>query len=86
MEGPRLRGVYGRRAGALSEFGYSEGLRKLGWKWDDASLELWLKDPEAVAPDTDMSFRVPDAAERKAVIGFLRGLGQAAGPRDRTAN
>jgi cytochrome c len=29
QEGPKLRGVYGRRAAGVPQFGYSEGLKKL---------------------------------------------------------
>jgi cytochrome c len=74
-EGPRLRGVYGRKAASVPDFTYSEGLKKAGIRWDDASLDRWLSDPEAMAPDTDMAFRLTDAEERKAVIAYLKGLG-----------
>jgi len=74
-EGPRLRGVYGRTAASVPGFDYSEGLRKAGIRWNDASLDRWLTDPEAVAPDTDMAFRLADGEERKAVISYLKSLG-----------
>jgi len=74
-EGPRLRGVYDRKAAGLNEFGYSDALRKLGLRWDDASLDRWLSDPDAMAPDTDMAFRVNDTGERKAVVAYLKSLG-----------
>jgi cytochrome c len=74
-EGPRLRGVYGRKAASSPEFAYSEALKKLGIRWDDASLDKWLSDPDAMAPDTDMAFRLADGKERKAVIAYLKSLG-----------
>jgi cytochrome c len=74
-EGPRLRGVYGRVSGSLQSFPYSDGLKKAAILWDDQSLERWLTNPEAVVPDTDMAFHVGDAAERKAIIEYLRSLG-----------
>ncbi|MDP9171749.1 MAG: c-type cytochrome [Acidobacteriota bacterium] len=74
-EGPRLRGVYGRRAAGGAGFSYSDSLKKLNVRWDDASLDKWLISPDAMAPDTDMSFRLADAAERKAVIAYLKSLG-----------
>jgi cytochrome c len=73
-EGPRLRGVYGHKAAAVPEFGYSEALKKAGIQWDDASLERWLRDPDAMVPDTDMAFRLSDGEERKAVIAYLKSL------------
>jgi cytochrome c len=74
-EGPRLRGVYGRKAAGVPGFSYSDSLRKLNTRWDDASLDRWLNDPDAMAPDTDMAFRLADGAERKAVIAYLKSLG-----------
>jgi len=74
-EGPRLRGVYGSRAASAPGFAYSEALKKAGIRWDDANLDRWLSDPDAMAPDTDMAFRLPDAQERKAVIEYLKSLG-----------
>ncbi len=74
-EGPRLRGIYGRKAGGVQEFTYSDALKKLNLHWDDTSLDRWLADPDAMAPDTDMAFRLSVAEERKAVIAWLRTQG-----------
>jgi cytochrome c len=73
-EGPRLAGVYGRKAGSVPGFTYSAGLKNLGVTWDDAMLEKWLSDPDRVKPDNNMSFSVPKAAERRDVIAFLKSL------------
>lgn len=73
-EGPRLRGVYGRKAASVADFPYSEALKKVSIRWDDATLERWLTDPSAMAPDTDMEFRLTDSEERKAVIAYLKSL------------
>ena len=70
-EGPRLAGVYGRRAGSVSGFTYSAGLKKSGVTWDEATLEKWLSDPDRMVPDNNMSFSVPKAAERQDVIAYL---------------
>jgi cytochrome c len=74
-EGPRLRGVYGRKAAGAPGFAYSEALKKAGIRWDEASLDRWLRDPDAMVPDTDMAFRLADGDERKAVIAYLKSLG-----------
>ena len=73
-EGPRLRGVYRRKAAGVQDFGYSDALRKLKVRWDEKSLDRWLSDPYAMAPDTDMAFRLMDREERKAVIAYLKSL------------
>jgi len=73
-EGPRLRGVYGRKAAGVVEFGYSESLTKLNVRWNDETLDRWLADPNAMAPETDMEFRLSSPDERKAVIAYLRSV------------
>jgi cytochrome c len=73
-EGPRLRGVFGRQSAAVSDFPYSDALKKLNLRWDDDRLDRWLTDPDAMAPDTDMAFHLNSAEERKAVIAYLKSL------------
>jgi cytochrome c len=71
-EGPRLAGVFGRKAGNVAGFTYSARLKKSGITWDDATLEKWLSDPDLMVPDNDMSINVPKAAERQDLIAFLK--------------
>ena len=71
-EGPRLRNVYGRKAGSVSTFKYSDALKSAQFTWNDTLLEKWLTSPESVVTDTDMDFSVPKAEERAAIIRFLR--------------
>jgi cytochrome c len=73
-EGPRLRGIYGRKSASVPGFGYSEALKKTSIRWDNQSLDRWLTDPDAMVPDTDMAFRLSDSEERKAVIDYLQTL------------
>jgi cytochrome c len=73
-EGPRLRGVYGRAAAAVESFEYSGALRQAHVKWDDATLDKWLSDPDSVAAGADMAFRMKSAEERAAVIAYLRDI------------
>jgi cytochrome c len=71
-EGPRLRNVYGRTAGSISTFNYSDALKSAHVTWDDVSLDKWLTDTESLVPDNDMSFHVPKADERADIIRFLK--------------
>jgi cytochrome c len=71
-EGPRLRGVYGRQAGSVADFNYSDQVKALKVTWDDVSLDRWLTNPDAVAPDNDMAFHVSNPQERADIIQFLR--------------
>jgi cytochrome c len=71
-EGPRLAGVYGRKAGSVAGFDYSAGLKSSGIIWTDATLEQWLSDPDMVVKDNNMDFRVPKAEERRDLIAYLK--------------
>jgi len=73
-EGPRLRGVYGRKAANVPGFVYSDAIKKLNLQWNDETLDRWLSNPDAMAPDTDMGFKLSSADERKAVITYLKSL------------
>ena len=73
-EGPRLRGVLGRRAGSVQGFQYSDPLRKSGITCDEASLNQWLENSQALVKDNDMEFRVTNAAERAAILAYLKSL------------
>jgi cytochrome c len=71
-EGPRLAGVYGRKAGSIGGFTYSAGLKHSGVTWNDAMLEKWLSDPDLMVPDNNMSFSVPKAEDRRDLIAYLK--------------
>jgi len=71
-EGPRLSGVFGRAAGSVPTFSYSDAVKKSGVTWDAAALDKWLTEPVAFIPDSNMAFRVVDAGERSAIIAYLK--------------
>ena len=71
-EGPRLSGVYGRKAGSIAGFSYSKGLKNSGITWTDETLERWLSDPDMMISDNNMSFSVPRAEERRDLTAFLK--------------
>ena len=74
-EGPKLRGVFGTRAGTLSStFEYSDALKASNVTWDAASLNQWMADPEKIIPKSNMFFRVPRAPERADVVAYLQQL------------
>ena len=71
-EGPRLRGVYGRVAGSVDSFQYSDALKKSKITWTEATLDKWLTDTEKLVPDNDMSFHVEKPDERGDIIAYLK--------------
>jgi cytochrome c len=44
--GAQHRNVIGRKAGAVAAYDYSPAPRASTVRWDEASLNLWLADPE----------------------------------------
>ncbi|MFG1423341.1 c-type cytochrome [Roseixanthobacter liquoris] len=70
--GPSLAGVYGRAAGKVEGARYSPGMHAAAVTWDDASLEAYLANPRDVVPGSTMTFALRDAAQRQAVIAYLR--------------
>jgi cytochrome c len=71
-EGPRLAGVFGRKAGTVPGFEYSAGLKNSGITWNEATLEKWLNDPDSMVKDTTMDFHVPKAQERSDLIAYFK--------------
>ena len=74
--GPTLRGIFGRRAGTLDGFDYSQSLRDAGRNglvWNAETLDRFLEDPEALVQGIRMGgVRLRDAAERRTLIRWLQ--------------
>ena len=73
-EGPRLGGVYGRIAGSVDSFQYSDALKNSKIKWAEDTLDKWLTDTEKLVPNNDMTFHVEKADERREIIAYLKSL------------
>jgi cytochrome c len=71
-EGPRLGGVYGRKAGSVDSFSYSDALKNSNITWNEEFLQKWLTDSEQLVPNNNMTFRVENADERLAIIAYLK--------------
>jgi cytochrome c len=71
-EGPRLGGVYGRAAGTVRSFQYSDALRKSRIIWGEDALDKWLTDPEQLVPNNDMAFHLEKEEERREIIAYLK--------------
>lgn len=73
--GPSLAGVYGRKAGAVAGFQYSDAMKGSGLAWNAGNLDTFLANPAGKVPGTLMGFAgIKDAAQRKAVIAYLKTL------------
>lgn len=54
--GPSLAGLFGRRAGSVPGFKYSEGLRNAGFDWNEDTLDTWIAGPRQFVRGTRMAF------------------------------
>jgi cytochrome c len=71
--GPNLHGVFGRKAGSLPGFAYSEGLKNSGIVWDADKINTWITNPRKVVPDTKMAFLgVSNETVRANIIAYLQ--------------
>ncbi len=83
LTGPSLAAIWGHRSGTVGGFGrYSAALKRAGITWGAATLDQWLARPEAVVPDTTMTFPgVPDARQRADLIAYLKAVAEGRAPR-----
>ncbi|MBO6562795.1 MAG: c-type cytochrome [Nisaea sp.] len=74
--GPHLNRIFGRVAGSIEGFRYSEGLVRAGADglvWDADNLDIYLENPKNLVSKTRMNFAgMPDPADRSHVLAYLR--------------
>jgi len=73
--GPNLHGLFGRKAGSVVGFNYSEAIKASGIVWDDETLAKFLRDPKDSLPGNRMAF--PGIEDDAIVHDLLRQLKQA---------
>jgi len=71
--GPQLNGLFGRRAGATTDYGYSDAMKHADIVWNEQTLAAFLRDPDKVVPGTRMRFwGISDEREMAALLAHLR--------------
>lgn len=73
--GPNLNGVFGRKAGTVAGFAYSDAMKNSGIVWDDDTLAKYLRDPKEALPGNRMSF--PGITDEAILHDLLQSLKQA---------
>jgi cytochrome c len=72
LVGPNLFGVVGRAVGKAAGFQYSPALADAKDRWDEKTLDLFLKAPASARPGTTMPFTgLRNDRDRAAVMCFL---------------
>ncbi len=73
--GPTLKGVFGRKAGAVPGFRYSRAMQRANIVWDDKTLDAYLDRPQQQVPGNTMPFAgIADAKQRADLVAYLQTL------------
>jgi cytochrome c len=82
--GPRLDGLFGRRAGAVPGFSYSRSMARMGadgLTWTLETLDAYIENPKALVSGTRMAYRgMADGTARGDLMAYLRDFSDR--PRD----
>lgn len=71
--GPSLHGLFGRRAGSVEGFAYSDAMRQSGLIWNEESLAAYLRAPRKVIPGARMAFAgIEDRDRLMKLIAYLK--------------
>ncbi len=77
--GPRHCGLFGRRAGSVKGFVYSQAMKRSGIVWNEKTLNRFLANPLKVVPGTAMGYAgIPDNQERANLIAYLKQANESA--------
>jgi cytochrome c len=71
--GPMHKGLFGRQAGTVPGFDYSEAMKASGIIWDEETLDAFLSDPRGFVPGTKMTYAgVKNPQDRADLIAYLK--------------
>jgi cytochrome c len=82
MTGPSLAHIWNHKAGTVEGFTrYSDAMKHANIKWDEATLDKWLANPERLIPGTSMTFPgMKESRDRHDVAAYLKAVAQNAAP------
>lgn len=71
--GPTLQGVFGRRAGAVAGFKYSDAMAGSGVVWDEATIAEYVAKPKDFIPGNKMAFiGLKKAEEIENLVAYIK--------------
>ena len=71
--GPNLYGMFGRKAGAIADYDYSEAWKTADFIWTNKTLDTYLKAPHKMIPNNRMPFNgLSKADDRRALITYMK--------------
>ena len=76
--GPRHCRLFGRRAGSVKDFAYSDAMKRSKIVWNETTLDRFLANPLTAVPGTAMGYAgVVDRIERANLIAYLKQVNQS---------
>ena len=70
--GPMHKGLFGRKAGSVPDFDYSDAMKNSGIVWTEVTLDQFLQGPRKMVPGTKMTFvGIPKPQDRADLIAYL---------------
>ncbi len=54
--GPQLNGVFGREAGKIEGYNFSNVFKEADWVWDEENFAEYIRNPREVTPGTRMVY------------------------------
>ncbi|MGH6899416.1 MAG: c-type cytochrome [Geminicoccaceae bacterium] len=74
--GPHLVGIFGREAGSVEGYNYSNALKSSEIAWEDDTIAAYVKEPKAYVPGTKM---LPIGLDDEEIADLLAYLHEATG-------
>jgi cytochrome c len=75
--GPRHCGLFGRLAGSVPGYEYSQAMKHSRISWNEKTLDLFLAKPLAMVPGSTMTYDgVPEPKDRADLIAYLKSADQ----------
>jgi len=75
--GPVLNGLFGRVAGTVEGYNYSEANKKSGITWTEESFAKYIQDPRAAMPGNKMAFAgIKNEKEIADLTAYLKQFGK----------
>jgi cytochrome c len=71
--GPHLVGIFGRPAGAVEDFNYSNAMEDSGIVWNEETIAAYIRDTRGFIPGNRMAFAgLRNDEDVAAVIAYMR--------------
>ncbi len=80
--GPMLNGLFGRKAGTVAGYNYSDANKNSGITWDETNFAAYIKDPKGFMPGNKMAYAgLKDEKRIADLIAYLKTFGPDGKPK-----